>query len=310
MLICLVLNKEIAMEGELFGLLYVIVQEEAKLQSRPKSVQYSDAMIILVFFWAVLHDRPIRWTCDLKNWSEQWQWLCLPSESTVSRRLRTLSCCLLLERIYHRLHAATTSDLCVCRRIDTKPLVVGGFSKDRDARRGYATGGIARGYKIAGAWGKAVVPDTLTLASLNSSDQQCAITLIDRLVEHRSGATGYLLADSTHETNPVHQHACSRGFQLVAKRKQPGTGLGHSQHSPGRLRCIELLESNPPNDFGRNLYTRRGDVERDLGHLCSFGGGLQGLPSWVRRPRRVARWVIAKLIIRGLRTCRNQRLAA
>jgi|SRR5581483_7339697 len=298
------------MEGELFRTLYAIVQKEAKLQPRRRSVQYSDALIILVFFWAVLHDRPMRWSCNLKNWSDEWQWLSVPSEATVSRRLRNLSCCLLLQRIYDRLHAATASELCVCRRIDTKPLVVGGFSKDRDAKRGYATGGMARGYKLAGAWSKAVVPDTLTLASLKVSDQQCAIPLIDRLVENGSGATGYLLADSTHETNPVHQHAGSHGFQLVAKRKQPGTGLGHCRQAPGRLRCIELLESDPPNQFGKDLYARRGDIERDLGQLCSFGGGLQGLPSWVRHPRRVARWVIATLIIRALRTCRNKGLAA
>ena len=298
------------MEGELFRLLYDMVRLEAKGQARKRRVQFSDALIILVLLWAALHDRPICWACDAENWPKQWQWLSLPSAPTMSRRLKTCSCCLLTQRIYDRLRAAICGSLCVCRRIDTKPLVVSGYSKDRDARRGYATSGLARGYKMAAAWGKAVVPDALTLAPLNVADAACAITLIDRLVQNDSGATGYLLADAMHETNPLHRHAHAMGFQLLARRKKPGTNLGHCSHSPARLRCIELLESDTPDSFGKQLYAQRGDIERDFGHLCSFGGGLQGLPSWVRHPRRVARWVIAKLIICGVRDCQNAGVAA
>jgi len=287
------------MEGELFELLYVMVQQEAKLYSRPKRVCYSDSLILLVYFWAVLHDRPVCWACQKRHWPKDTQFLSLPSAPTMSRRIKKLSCCSLLARLYHRLHTLDMSRLCLCRAVDTKPLVVSGFSKDRDARRGYATGGLARGYKLAAAWGKGLVPDALTVASLKVSDQQCAMNLIDSLLENDHSATGYLLADCTHETNPLHQYAMSHGFQLLAPRKKPGTALGHIQHSPARLRCIELLETDTNNDFGRELYNLRGNIERELGHLCSFGGGLQSLPSWVRHPRRVARWIIAKLIIRA-----------
>jgi hypothetical protein len=44
--------------------------------------------------------------------------------------------------------------------------------------------------------------------------------------------------------------------------------------------------------------------------MGSFGGGLQPLPNFVRRPRRVALWVTAKLVINGLRICKNHGLAA
>jgi hypothetical protein len=54
----------------------------------------------------------------------------------------------------------------------------------------------------------------------------------------------------------------------------------------------------------------RSDIERRLGNLCCFGGGLAPLPAWVRTPHRVARWVAAKLIINGLRQCRLQELTA
>lgn len=298
------------MEGELFEALYAIIRQEAKHQSRPKYKQFTDAVILLVFFWAALHDRPIRWACQARHWPQSRQWMSLPSEATMSRRLKTLSCCTLLAQLYYRVAAVKTSGLCLCRWIDTKPLVVSGFSKDRDAQRGYATGGLARGYKMAAAWGRGLVPQTLLLASLKVSDQQCGIELIDRLTQSDSEATGYLLADATHETNPLHWHAMAHGFQLLARRKEPGTGLGHGKHCPARLRCIELLESDAGSPFGRQLYALRGDIERDLGHLCNFGGGLQSLPSWVRRPRRVARWVIAKLIILALRECKTKGLAA
>jgi len=293
------------MEGELFCALYDIVQQEAKLRSRAKGVCFSDVVIVLIFFWAVLHDRPICWACRRINWTREWAWLSLPSTATMSRRLKTLSCLMLIAALYHRLQAREES-LCCCRRIDSKPLVVGGFSKDRDARRGYATGGLARGYKLSVAWGHRVVPDTLIVAALNVSDQQCAIKLIDHLAEQN--ATGYLLADATHDTNPTHQHAADKGFQLLAPRKKPGTGLGHSGHSPARLRSIELLEG--PGPFGGEIYSLRAPIERSFGRLCSFGGGLQPLPSWVRRPRRVARWVIAKLIISGILELQSHGLAA
>jgi hypothetical protein len=297
------------MEGELFCALYGIVAEEAKLHARRKRVQYSDAAIVLVFFWAALHDRPVCWACDPINWPGDMPWSSLPSAPTMSRRLQTFSCWMLIAGLYYRLRALHASELCVCRRVDTKPLVVGGFSKDRDARRGYATGGMARGYKLAAAWGHGVVPDALMLGSLKVSDQQSAAELIDRLVENDSGVCGYLLADATHDANPLHQRAAARSFQMITPRKRPGTALGHRDHCPARLRSIELLEGNSAA-FGKELYALRENIERDFGHLCSFGGGLQSLPSWVRHPRRVARWVIAKLIIRGLRVCQNHGLAA
>jgi hypothetical protein len=296
------------MEGELFRELYRLVVEEAKLRGRPKRVRYTDALIVLVFFWAVLHDRPIAWACDVCNWPDEWEGSELPSAPTMSRRLRTLCCWMLIKGVYDRLHCIADPGLTLCRQIDTKPLVVSGFSKDRDAKRGYATGGMAKGYKLAVAWGKSVVPDAVTLSSLNTYDPLCAMKLIDQLAQCHPQANGYLLADATHDTNGLHEYAAAHDFQLLAPRKRPGTNWGHKEHSLSRMRSIDLLEG--PGQFGKSLYERRGEIERDLAHLCGFGGGLQPLPSWVRRPARVVRWVIAKLIINGMRQCTNKGVAA
>jgi hypothetical protein len=306
------------MEDQLWKALYPVFYDEYKRRGRQRRKQFNDAIILLVALWAVLHDRPVRWACRKNNWHGV-DIGDLPSPATMSRRLRTLSVQLLLERVFYRFLSAVAADaFCLCRRIDSKPLPVGGFSKDRDARWGYATGGKCKGYKLFCCWGKApTVPETLMLAPLNFSDQSGAIGLIDRLKWlHRGAASGYVLADSTHDTNPLHAHAGAHGLQPITPRKQPGTELGHRQHSPSRLRSIALLEPpsipmhNPEARLGPELYRMRTQIERDYGNLSSFGGGLQPLPSWVRRPHRVALWIILKLIINAARICRNTRLAA
>ena len=305
------------MEGELWSVLYPLVEAEDKRRPRRPRVVYNDAIILSVALWAVLHDRPICWACRRENWGTSLPWLALPAPGTMSLRLRTLSVQQLLEQVFLRLlNVTAVGGFCLCRRIDSKPMVVGGFSKDRDARRGYATGGTCRGYKLFACWGTSpIMPEAVVFGPMSESDQAGAMHLIDRL-EHLHGgagtAGGYLLMDATHDTNPLHDHAGSRGFQPVTPRNAPGTGLGHREHSPHRLRSIELLEGAPAglNDFGPALYAQRGQVERDFGNAGSFGCGLQPLPNFVRRPRRVVLWVIGKLIINGLRICQKHGLTA
>jgi hypothetical protein len=307
------------MEDELWKRLYPLVQEEHNRRPRRKRVQFSDAIILLVALWAILHDRPISWACRADHWHGTLPWLGLPSPATMSRRLRTLSVTLLLEQVFYRLGSvAAVSGFCLCRTIDSKPLAVGGFSKDRDARWGYATGGKYKGYKMFCCWGKApTVPEALSLGPMNQSDQAGGMMLIDRLDQlHCGNASGYLLADAAHDTNPLHAHAAAHGLQLLTPRKQPGSDVGHRTHAPQRLRSIALLEPPPvppklpASRLGPELYRRRGEIERDLGQPGNFGGGLQPLPAWVRRPHRVALWVIGKLIINGMRICQIHGLTA
>jgi hypothetical protein len=298
------------MEGELWESLYRLLRAQAKLRKSPggRRVVYSDVLILTVYFWSVLHDRPRCWACRRENWPVNMAWLNLPSESTLSRRMRSVSVMLLLASIYHALAALRPPRL--VRVVDSKPLPVGGFSKDRDARRGYGAGQLLRGYKLFCVWGSAaVVPDALVLGPMNLSDPAGAASLLRCLAGGTGGTGGYLLADVTHDSNPLHALAAPLGFQLLAPRKSPGAGLGHgTTHEPSRLRSIELLEGNSP--FARSLYARRGDIEREFGGAGNFGGGLQPLPNWVRRPRRVVPWVISKLLLNGVRLCENKRLAA
>ena len=296
------------MEDELFALAYRLLEQESNHQTRRPRLQFSDEVILLVYLWAVLHDRPTVWACRRRHWPSTWRWLTLPSQPTMSRRLQSLSVVQLLTRLRDRLRQVQlpqSPSLALLHLLDSRPLTVGGFSKDRDARRGYATGGKARGYKSFDLWGTAVVPEELGLGPLNQADAAGALRLLKQASVPLSG---YVLADCSYDTNELHTWARSQGAQLLTMRRQPGASLGHRDQDPGRLRSIELLEG--PGVFGRGVYRLREQIERCYGNCSSFGGGLQPLPSWVRGPRRVALWLWAKHIFNGLRICLNKGLAA
>jgi hypothetical protein len=293
------------MEGELWSWLYRIVFEEHNRKAARQRVQFSDALILLVFFWAVLHDRPRCWACRLENWPKDWHGLVLPSPSTLSRRMRSLPVLLLLEQILARLSQLRQAGW--LHVLDGKPLVVGPCTKDRDAKRARAHDVMANGYRLLASWGdgQRVLPEVWTLAPMNQDEAG----LTQRELADRLPGSGYCLGDAMFDQNPLHQQLGQRGFQLLCPRKRPHTGLGHCWHSPFRLRSIALLEEKD-HDFGRRLYALRPQIERDYGHLVSFGGGLSCLPAWVRTPHRVAAFVAAKLVINAFRLCQIKGLAA
>ena len=119
---------------------------------------------------------------------------------------------------------------------------------------------------------------------------------------------GYLLGDALYDCNALYELASERGWQLVAPRTKPETGLGHRRHSPHRLGSIELLETG--SLFGRALYRRRTTIEATFGTMGNFGCGLGPLPNWLRRLQRVRRWVQIKVIIHHVRLAHPTRFAA
>ena len=165
------------MEAQTFRCLQRIVT--ALAHPRPAGVCYSDQFIVLVFFWAVLHDRPMYWACDGRNWPVKWAMGPLPDDSTLSRRLRTLSVLQLLQRLHEAIGSVFALALLI-KHIDSFPLPVGNYSKDREARRGRAAGAMARGYKLhaicvdgaIGPW---------TLRAMNTNDQVPAPELFAQL---------------------------------------------------------------------------------------------------------------------------------
>jgi hypothetical protein len=75
------------MERELWLVFYQVALHCDKLTR----AQFRPAVIVGVYAWAVLHDRPVSWACEARNWPSELlieSAVRLPSQSTMSRRLR------------------------------------------------------------------------------------------------------------------------------------------------------------------------------------------------------------------------------
>lgn len=260
---------------------------------------YQAAAVLAVFFWAVIHDRPVSWACQKANWDRLP--FRLPSQPTMSRRLRQPDVLALLERVEKSPEVTGSLEPTCIKLIDGKPLAVGGCSHDPDAKWGHGAGGIVRGYKFFALWSRGPIPLAWQIAAMNVSEEHMATKLIPSLADDG----GYLLGDSLYDVNRLYDLALANGHQLLAPKKRKGTGLGHRRHSPARLRGIQLLAT----PFGRRLYQLRTRIERNFGNLTNFGGGLSPLPAWVRRTHRVKLWVRAKLIVSALRDCYHREKA-
>ena len=260
--------------------------------------KFSEADILAVYLWAVVHDRPVVWAAAAENWPDELRPAILPSQSTLSRRLRRTSLQQLMSRIEETWLAISGVALWWLRVIDGKPLSVSAVSKDPDAGYGYGAGAKQKGYKLHAVWGAGPLPVAWGLAPMNVNEKTVGRDLIRSL----SGG-GYLLGDTEYDSNVLYDLAHQSGYQLLVRKYQGG--LGHVRHSPWRLRSIELLK----RPFGRFVYRFRRQIERDFGCLTNFAAGLNPLPAWVRRYHRVHHWVHAKLLINAARWFRKHKPA-
>lgn len=262
--------------------------------ARSAGQRYSDEEIVRVWLWAVLHDRPVSWACQRQNWPLHHRRRPLPSQSRVSRRLRTPGVQRLLEELEARvlLPEGTGSLLSM---VDGKPLLIGGSSKDRQAG---VVGRVGRGYKLHALLDAHCNIAAWRVAPLNKDEK----TMARRMIRTAS-LQGYLVADGNYDSNRLHE-ACERrgNLQLITPHRASRTGRRRnaSLQSPGRLRSLALQEAPQP-EFARWLLRCRDEIERYFGRLSSWGGGLTHLPPWIRTYRRVRRWVQGKLILTALR---------
>jgi len=282
------------MERELWKQLYVLV---VRLDTPWTRGVYRPAEILIVYLWAVIHDRPTSWACDPRNWDSAPPER-LPPQCTMSRRLRSRRVIELLKQVEAELGGDPRQWW--VQYIDSKPLPVGPYSKDRDAKWGKGKKGFARGYKLHAVWGGGLLPSTWRIEPMNTHDSPAGQKLLCNLP-----GEGYIVGDGQYDSNPLHKVAAPT-HQIVAPRRQ-GKHLGHHRHEPSRIHSAEMTQ----RAFGKALLHFRSCIERCFGNLTSFGAGLGPLPCWVRRPHRVKLWVQAKLIINALRqqNRNNARLA-
>jgi hypothetical protein len=236
------------------------------------------------------------WGVDKANWPDDLRPSHLAPQSTFSRRMRRPDVQQLMMDIENAWLALAGASRWLLRIIDGKPLAVSGVSKDPDAGYGRGAGGMQKGYKFHVVWATGPLPLAWGLAPMNRGEPTMARWLIPSLP-----GSGYLLGDTAYDSNHLYDLAHANEHQLLTVKRRKHGGLGHHRHSPYRLRCIELMK----RQFGKGLHRFRRQVERDLGNLVSFGGGLTCLPPWVRRLPRVRNWVHAKLLINAARWFRN-----
>jgi hypothetical protein len=286
------------MERELWPLLYRTVCEVARGFSQ-KYVQIPGWVLVVTMLWAALHDRPVSWACQIKNWATTpLRPLNLPSAPTMSRRVDGIGIGLLWRAVEQRLRERAGGHPALAAFLDGKPLPVSGVSKDPDARYGHGAGMKAKGYKLHTVWAGRALPETWEVTSLNVCEKVVARHLIPQL-----NGEGYLLADGNYDANHLFDLAHEHGYQLVTPLPPVGkAGGGHRRQSPYRLRSIALRNST----FGNTLFRLRTEIERDFGNATSFGGGLAPLPAWVRGIERVRTWVWAKLLINATRIIKHK----
>lgn len=274
------------MESELYRKVYQLVIKIANGRTI-KRATFCDADIVLTYIWAVLHDRPIYWACNRKNWPIYYRRKPLPTAATMTRRLRKKGVRDLFKEIEQSLINHFPPSL--CRWIDAKPLPIGGASKDRQSAFGFGASSIARGYKLYAIADKNQGFIRWIVRSMDHSETKVARILISSLDNQ-----GYLIGDGLYDKNHLYDKAGEKSMQLLTpKRIQNARGLGHRRHSLHRIRAMELIKS----PFGQSLLEGRKGIERMFGNLTCFAGGLKPLPHWVRTLIRVRMWVRAKMIL-------------
>jgi hypothetical protein len=288
--------------------LYHRLLDDPKLAHEPNCI-FGNGIILLVHFYAVLNNRSILWASKIKHWP---CWcravLGLPSRSQINKRLKSESVT----------HWIALIDAELRERLprgkdkvgDGKPLVVGGFSHDPDARWGKMPGdGWAKGYKLHALID--AVSATFDAWEVTPLDAGEATVLRRDLLPACDLRDCTLRADGNYDSNPTYRAVALAGGRHIAPRRKPGTGLGHRPHHPDRLRARSELEHGPEAQQRLRQHKRaRNRVEQVLGHLTNLPFGLWALPNHVRRLHRVRLWVAAKILLYHLHLTQAQALNA
>ena len=298
------------MERERYLRMRTILHEVERQHHDNPRCTYRDSTILLVALWSALHNKSIDWATRSKNWpgvlrprARATRFAAagrgLPSQSCMSRRLRgqAESPTQDANDSIFRLLAAWQAQLrkqlpeSDVKLIDGRGLVIGGISKDRDARFGYCAGTKAKGYKLH--W----VVDLLSgaidgwlVAPMNYPEPYAARHLIAHLPDH----TRYVLADNSYDRNELYEQAGQQHqVQWMAAPRATAKGIGHHQHSHWRVQVQPWLRSDP----GRRMMKQRITIEQVNGRAGCCSVGLNHLPYHARRLHRVTLWVALKILI-------------
>jgi hypothetical protein len=289
------------MELELWAETSAAISAVANGWKRLARLRHSTALIVRVYHWAALHDRPICWACEPANWTPSVRPAVLPDQSTMSRRARQKDFWAFLQRVGERMNGKAAPQM--VKVVDGKALELPNHTTDRDATWSRGVSRTSVGYKLHAIFAGNPMPEAFAITTLKTCEKRMAKRMITRVA-----GFGYLLGDAHFDASWLFDDCHTHHHQLVCPRAKPGTGEGHHYVSEHRRRAIAMLEvPRAINGFGRDLYEQRTTIERDFSQLTCFGAGLGPLPAWIRRIWRVRHWVMNKLLINAARIRINRR---
>jgi hypothetical protein len=283
-------------DSQLLRRLYLFLFADPKL-TRTRHCVYSDAVVLLVFGFALIHDLSPRAALRRDRWPLWCRKIAFPGYSQLMKRLNRLDDHVegLRRRLRYPLPA--TSD----KLIDGKPLTISGFTHDPDAKNGHVPGGFACGYKVHVVADAAGPIEDLAVTPMNVSESDVA----QQLVAANDLRHAVVRADANYDDHDLYTAAASAGARLIAPRRKPGTGVAKRSRHPHRLRAIAELEQTPG---GLQRFKRkRNRIEQILAHLGNLSFGLSRLPNHVRRLRRVRRWANGKVLLYHLHLLHQDR---
>lgn len=270
------------MEGRLWR---IVLDHLPPPGTGPHGCQFDDRTIVMLVVWSVLHDRPFGWSCLRESWPESIRPRNLPDPSTLCRRRRLPAIAGLLKDMMDSIG----SRFAECRAdaaVDSRPVLVGGATKDPQAASGRGAGGFARGYRAHMLVDRAGVVRVLRLCPINVSEKVVARELI-----HAAPAqVRRIVGDGNYDSMVLHGCAAEAGMRLYTPLRQ--NRVGKRRQKP-RLRLLRLW-STP---VGKRALKARDGIERVFGRMSGFACGLKPIPPWVRGVERVTQWVTAKIAI-------------
>jgi hypothetical protein len=169
--------------------------------------------------------------------------------------------------------------------IDGRALLVGGFSKDPEARWGRAAGGMGKGYKLHAVVDAQGVIVSYRITPLSVAEPKVAAGLLKVMSAHLTRVVG----DAWYDSMNLHRIAAQTGRRFYAPLRENRVGR---RQQPRRLHLWRLWQ----RPVGQRLLAWRDEIERVFGHESTVGFGFKGLPAWARRHHRVERWMWGKTL--------------
>lgn len=272
------------MEGDLLRIIRDIVRDR---EPESRRFRHKTSTILLVGQWAIMNDRPMCWACEPCHWPDALRPERLPHPSTLSRRWRSETVQQAARKSFAGLinkHQETSKSRYAA--IDGRPLLVGGATKDRQARSGRAVRGMGIGYKLHAVVDARKLVIDFIIEPLSVNEQKPAKTLLARLPPHIT----HVLADGAYDAMTLHTAAAQANRKLYAPVR--GNYVGRRQQ-PRRVALLRLSARK----IGKRLMASRDEIERVFALMSNVGFGYKGLPPWARGLHRVTRWLWGKLML-------------